>query len=73
MLSVVTVNVNGVRAAHRRGGLDWLAEAKPDVICLQEVRATHEQLHATLADSPLHGWHVAHAPAPQLGRAGLRS
>ena len=71
MLKVVTVNVNGIRAAHRRGGLDWLADAKPEVICLQEVRATHEQLHATLAQSPLRGYHVAHAPAPQLGRAGV--
>ena len=71
LLSVLTVNVNGIRAAHRRGGLAWLAEANPDVICLQEVRATHEQLHATLADSPLPGWNVAHAPAPQLGRAGV--
>ena len=71
MLRVVTVNVNGIRAAHRRGGLAWLADAAPDVICLQEVRATHEQLHETLQDSPLAAMHVAHAPAPQLGRAGV--
>jgi exodeoxyribonuclease-3 len=70
-LKVVTANVNGIRAAERRGGLSWLAEASPDVICLQEVRATHEQLHDVLAGSPLHDWHVAHAPAPQLGRAGV--
>ena len=42
---VVTVNVNGIRAAARRGGLDWLHRVKADVICLQEVRATHAQLH----------------------------
>ena len=66
VLSVLTVNVNGIRAAHRRGGLTWLAEAAPDVICMQEVRATHEQLHETLQDSPLAGMHVSHAPAPQL-------
>ena len=70
-LTVVTANVNGIRAAHRRGGLQWLAECGADVICLQEVRATHEQLHETLADSPLADWHVAHDPAPQLGRAGV--
>lgn len=70
-MRVVTANVNGIRAALRRGGLDWLAAAKADVICLQEVRATHEQLHECLAESPLHGMHVAHAPAPQLGRAGV--
>jgi exodeoxyribonuclease-3 len=68
---VVTANVNGIRAAARRGGLDWLAGTGANVLCLQEVRATHEQLHEALADSPLRGWHVAHAPAPTLGRAGV--
>lgn len=70
-MTVVTANVNGVRAAARRGGLDWLAASQADVICLQEVRATHEQLHEVLESSPLRGMHVAHAPAPQLGRAGV--
>ncbi len=68
---MVTANVNGIRAALRRGGLDWLANADADVICLQEVRATHEQLHEALSGSPLAGFHVTHAPAPQLGRAGV--
>ena len=68
---VVTANVNGIRAAGRRGGLQWLAAAGADVICLQEVRATHEQLHEALGESALAGWHVAHAPAPTLGRAGV--
>ena len=69
--SVVTANVNGIRAAQRRGGVDWLAASKADVICLQEVRATREQLDEALADSPLARWHVAHEPAPDLGRAGV--
>ena len=69
--TVVTANVNGIRAAERRGGLTWLAESGADVVCLQEVRATHEQVHSTLAASPLSEWHVSHAPAPQLGRAGV--
>ncbi|MBK9738529.1 MAG: endonuclease/exonuclease/phosphatase family protein [Actinobacteria bacterium] len=69
--TVVTANVNGIRAASRRGGLRWLGEARADVLCLQEVRATHEQLHEVLAGSPLAGWHVSHVPAPQLGRAGV--
>lgn len=71
VLSVVTVNVNGIRAALRRGGLDWLAAAAPDLLLLQEVRATHEQLHHCLRDSELSSYHVAHVPAPQLGRAGV--
>ena len=68
---VVTVNVNGIRAAARRGGMDWLHQIKADVICLQEVRATHAQLHEVLSQSPLQSFHVVHAPAPQLGRAGV--
>ena len=71
MLTVITANVNGIRAAERRGGLDWLTAADPDVLCLQEVRATHEQLHEVIAASGLRDWHVSHAPAPQLGRAGV--
>jgi len=70
-LTVATANLNGVRAAHRRGGLQWLADCGADILCLQEVRATHGQLHETLADSPLADWHVVHDPAPQLGRAGV--
>jgi len=71
MLRVLTVNVNGIRAAARRGGLAWLAKANADIICMQEVRATHEQLHEVLKESPLSDLHVQHSPAPQLGRAGV--
>jgi len=71
MLRVLTVNVNGIRAAARHGGLEWLAAADADVICMQEVRATHEQLHEVLRESPLAHYFVEHSPAPQLGRAGV--
>ncbi len=71
MLTVVTANVNGIRAAARRGGLDWLASSGADVLTLQEVRATHEQLHQALGESALAGWQVAHGPAATLGRAGV--
>ena len=71
MFSVVTANVNGVRAALRRGGLAWLLAADPEVICLQEVRADADQLSAALAEGGLGEWHIAHAPADQPGRAGV--
>ena len=70
-LSIVTANVNGIRAAERRGGLAWLGAANADIICLQEVRATHEQLHEVLRESSLADYFVAHVPAPDLGRAGV--
>lgn len=70
-LVAITANVNGIRAAARRGGLEWLARAKADVICLQEVRATHEQVHEQLAESGLAGMHVSHSASESLGRNGV--
>jgi exodeoxyribonuclease-3 len=58
-MRVVTANVNGIRAAARRGGLEWLAHSGADAICLQEVRATRAQAEAAIADSPLAAWHLA--------------
>ena len=46
--TVTTVNVNGVRAAVRKGMLDWLATSSADVVCLQETRADDEQLNLSL-------------------------
>ena len=74
MLNVVTINVNGVRAALRKGGLAWLRDAwdngRADVICLQEVRATTEQFHEALAEAGIPDTHVAHDSSERLGHAG---
>ncbi|MGX7680944.1 exodeoxyribonuclease III [Jatrophihabitans sp. DSM 45814] len=71
MFSVVSANVNGIRAAHRRGGLRWLAALDADVLCLQEVRADDTQLLAVLAESGLAHYHAVHASADVSGRAGV--
>lgn len=70
-LRVTTINLNGIRAAARRGGMQGLADADPDVICMQEVRANDVHIAETLADTPFASWHVAHSEAPQKGRAGV--
>ena len=46
MLKVTTVNVNGIRAAARKDMAQWLKEANPDILCLQEVRAPQGELFA---------------------------
>lgn len=74
MLTVTTVNVNGIRAAARKGMADWLHEAKPDVLCLQEVRAPQGELLALAADGPLTidgGWNIYDHEASAKGRAGV--
>jgi exodeoxyribonuclease-3 len=71
VLTVVTANVNGIRAAARRGGLEWLAAADADILCLQEVRAADDQLAEVLAEGGLGHLHVAHTEAEAKGRAGV--
>ncbi|MEV5238774.1 exodeoxyribonuclease III [Streptomyces cinnamoneus] len=69
MLTVTTANVNGLRAAAKKGFVEWLAQTEADVVCLQEVRAEAHQLPDEVRDPE--GWHVVHAPAAAKGRAGV--
>lgn len=48
-LSLFSWNVNGIRAAYRRGFLSWLSEVRPDILCLQETRVKLSQLNDSLA------------------------
>jgi len=48
-------NVNGLRAAHRKGFLDYLTSASPDVLCVQEVKANADKLPSELKEVP--GYH----------------
>ena len=43
-MKILSYNVNGIRAAITKGFLDWLQAANPDVICLQEIKATEDQI-----------------------------
>ena len=47
-MKVISYNVNGIRAALKKGFLDWLSAADPDVLCLQETKAQKEQLDLSL-------------------------
>ncbi|WP_406476813.1 exodeoxyribonuclease III [Streptomyces sp. NBC_01615] len=69
MLTVTSVNVNGLRAAAKKGFVEWLAGTSADVLCLQEVRAEPGQLPEDVRAPE--GWHVVHAPAVAKGRAGV--
>ncbi|MGV9560862.1 exodeoxyribonuclease III [Streptomyces sp. NPDC003480] len=69
MLTVTSVNVNGIRAAARKGFVDWLAGTSADVLCLQEVRAEPAQIPVEVRTPD--GWHAVHVPAAAKGRAGV--
>jgi exodeoxyribonuclease-3 len=66
-LRLATVNVNGVRAAFRKGMGDWLSARDVDVLTLQEVRASTDDLEGLLGPE----WNVVHDPATAKGRAGV--
>lgn len=76
---IASVNVNGIRAAARKGMGEWLAEREIDILALQEVRATDDILTTLVtdfaeqagADDPAAHWHVHAQEAAQKGRAGV--
>lgn len=69
MLTVSTVNVNGLRAAAKKGFVEWLGGTEADVICMQETRAEPEQLPAEVRAPE--GWHANLAASSAKGRAGV--
>ncbi|MDT9692503.1 exodeoxyribonuclease III [Streptomyces sp. P9(2023)] len=69
MYTVTSANVNGLRAAAKKGFVEWLAGTSADAVCLQEVRAEEAQLPAEVRAPE--GWFTAHAPAAAKGRAGV--
>jgi exodeoxyribonuclease-3 len=68
VLTVATANVNGIRAAFKRGMGDWIEQRRPDVLLLQEVRASDEILGDHLSAQE---WHLAHEASETKGRAGV--
>ncbi|MGG6229608.1 exodeoxyribonuclease III [Tenacibaculum sp. SDUM215027] len=61
-MKIISYNVNGIRAALKKGFIDWLQAANPDVICIQETKAHKEQLDVTefeKAGYPYHYWFSA--------------
>lgn len=61
-MKIISYNVNGIRAAVKKGFVEWLVAADPDVICLQEIKAQKEQLDLDLFEAagyPYHYWFSA--------------
>jgi exodeoxyribonuclease III len=57
MLRIVSLNLNGIRSAERKGFLPWLAKHKPDVLCVQEIKAQQADMTAEmLAPAGYHGY-----------------
>jgi exodeoxyribonuclease-3 len=60
---------NGIRSVSGKGFADWFREQKPDVVCLQEIKALPEQLEESLRHPA--GYHSAWHPAEKKGYSGV--
>lgn len=62
-------NVNGIRAAEKKGFVDWLQATKPDILGVQETKARPEQLSKNLLEPE--GYHTYWAIAEKKGYSGV--
>ncbi len=68
-MRIITLNVNGVRSAAKKGLFRWLAAQGADVVCLQEMKCQEADL-----DARLHGlklYQACHAFAEKKGYSGV--
>lgn len=65
---ISTYNVNGIRAAERKGFSDWLRESAPDIVCLQETKAQPDQMPEIYAEM---GYHTCWHSAQKKGYSGV--
>jgi len=68
-MNIITWNVNGIRAAHGKGALNWTFDRRPDVLCLQEIKARPDQLTDEQKNIP--GYEVIWNPAERPGYSGV--
>ncbi|WGD37043.1 exodeoxyribonuclease III [Lysinibacter sp. HNR] len=66
-LRIASINTNGIRAAYRKGMAEWLAGRNIDILAIQEVRASTEDIQGLMGDE----WHILHDPCHTKGRAGV--
>ncbi len=71
-MRVVSWNINGIRAVIRKGFIDWLERERPEVVCLQEIKATEEQIpEADKARIAELGYTAHWHPAERKGYSGV--
>ncbi len=68
-IKLLSWNVNGVRAAYKKGFLERLSGESPDILCVQETKASPDQLPAALLDPP--GYRTYWSAAEKKGYSGV--
>lgn len=68
-MKILSWNVNGIRAAAKKGFLEWLDSAAPDILCIQETKAQTEQLPQAVVNPP--GYRSYWLAAEKKGYSGV--
>ena len=68
-MRILSWNVNGIRAAYKKGFLDWLKEEDPDILCIQETKAHPDQLTDDLRNPE--GYESYFSSAEKKGYSGV--
>ena len=68
-MKILCWNVNGIRAAQKKGLLDWLAKESPDILGVQETKAHPDQLDMNLLNPP--GYQTFWNSAERKGYSGV--
>ncbi len=68
-MRIIAWNVNGIRAAVRNGLLQWLEKTQPDILCVQEVKASPQELDTPILKPP--GYRSFWQPARRRGYSGV--
>ena len=68
-MRLLSWNVNGIRAVDKKGFFNWFKKEKPDILCLQEIKALPEQFPPYLRNTP--GYYVYINPGERKGYSGV--
>ena len=68
-MRLLSWNVNGIRAVDKKGFFNWFKKEKPDILCLQEIKALPEQFPPYLRNTP--GYYVYINPGKRKGYSGV--
>jgi len=68
-MKILSWNVNGIRAAEKKGLFDWFKKEAPDILCLQEIKAMPNQVSLHLRNTP--SYYIYWNPAARKGYSGV--
>jgi exodeoxyribonuclease-3 len=68
-MKILSWNVNGIRAVHEKGFLEWMRKEDADIVCLQEIKAEEEKIPKELVSIP--GYHAFFSSAERPGYSGV--